>query len=127
MPRFSEIVLDHARSPNNRLTLPAADSVGVAGTPGHGMYLVLQLVLDGDQITDAAFQCHNCGATVAAGSVLVELVADRSVADCAQFTRETVLCALDGLPPDKMHCADMAIVALRDALNHAASEEGTEC
>ncbi len=116
MPRFSETVIDHARSPNNRMTLPEADTVGVAGQPGRGQYLVVQLVIADGCIKDSAFQCHNCGATVAAGSVLMELIDNQTVESCLALTTEDVIQALDGLPPDKTHCAHMAVIALRDAL-----------
>jgi nitrogen fixation NifU-like protein len=117
MSRFSDTVMEHAQSPINRITWEAADAVGVAGTPGRGHYLVVQVLLDGDKIKDSAFQCHHCGATVAAGSVLMDLIEGLTIETCLLLTADDVLNALDGLPRDKKHCADLAIIALQNALS----------
>lgn len=127
MPRFSATVMDHFQSPRNQGRLEAPNLVGVAGVPGRGPYLVLHLGLNEDRITDAGFQCHGCGATIASGSMLTELVLGRTVAEAQAFDAATVLDALDGLPADKRHCAGLAVNALRQALaEFVPSDSATE-
>jgi nitrogen fixation NifU-like protein len=50
--------------------------------------------------------------------MLSELVVGRSIENCRELTAEDLMKALDGVPPDKLHCPAMAIAALRDALSH---------
>ena len=119
MSRYSEAVMDHFQSPRNWGRLDRPDHVGVAGVPGQGRYLVLHLRLEGDVVTEARFQSHGCGATIACGSVLTELIVGRDVDAARGVTASTLLEALGGLPPDKGHCAEFAAAALRQALEGA--------
>ena len=56
--------------------------------------------------------------------MLSELVVGRSIEDCRELTTEDLIEALDGVPPDKLHCPAMAIAALHDALGHWEPREG---
>ena len=64
----------------------------------------------------AKFQTVGCGPTIACGSMLTELITGRTVAECGEITTDTLITALDGVPPDKLHSPALAITALRDAL-----------
>jgi NifU-like protein involved in Fe-S cluster formation len=88
----------------------------MSGTPQHGPFLTLDLQIRDDVITDARFQTYGCGPAIACGSVLTVLIIGRSIAEARSLTAEHLIKALDGLPDDKRHCADLAIGALRDAL-----------
>lgn len=116
MARFSETLMDHAQSPRNRGTLQQADRVGVAGIPGRGRSVVLQLVLEGKCVTEAKFQAQGCGVTIAAASMLTELVIGRTLAECEQLTPQQLANALDGMPADKLDRAALAVAALHGAL-----------
>jgi NifU-like protein involved in Fe-S cluster formation len=48
--------------------------------------------------------------------MLTELITGRTVAECADLTTDSLIQALDGIPPDKLHSPALAITALRDAL-----------
>ena len=54
--------------------------------------------------------------------MLTELITGRTVAECRELTVEKLIEALDGVPPDKLHCPGLAIAALRDALNNRPEE-----
>ena len=116
MPRFSAKLMDHFSAPRNGGRLDAPDRVGVAGTPPQGPFMRLELRVRDGIITDARFQTYGCGPAIASGSALTELVIGRPAADARTVTADQLIAALDGIPDDKRHCADMAIVALRDAL-----------
>jgi nitrogen fixation NifU-like protein len=77
----------------------------------------LELQLRDDRIVDARFQSHGCGSAIACGSMLTELIIGRSVAEARDLTSDQLAAALDGIPDDKRHCAEAAILALHDALN----------
>ncbi len=98
------------------------DLTGYAGTPGRGAFLVLYLKLQGERVAEAKYQTYGCGPTIAAGSMLTELITGRTVAECRDLTVEKLIEALDGVPPDKLHCPGLAIAALRDALSNRPEE-----
>lgn len=117
MERFSEIVMDHFQSPRHNHRLENADYVGLAGTPGRGPYLVLQVDIDNDRITNVGFQTHGCGPTIASGSLLSEWILGKSLDECRTLTPAVLQQMLGGLPPDKQHCAGYAVRALEQILD----------
>ena len=80
--------------------------------------MVLFLRVEGDRISAAKYHTVGCGPTIACGSMLSELVVGRSIEGCRELTADHLIEALDGVPPDKLHCPALAIAALRDALSH---------
>jgi len=92
------------------------DLTGHAGTPGRGAFLILFLKVQEGRIAAAKYHTHGCGPTIAAGSMLTELIVGRTIAECRKLTTDDLIAALDGVPPDKLHCPALAIGALHDAL-----------
>lgn len=123
MPRFSSTAMDHFQNPRNRRRLEQPDRVGVAGVPGRTRFLVLYLKLEGERVIETSFQSHGCGATIACGSMLTEMIAGRSISVCRSLSVEDLTAALDGMPPDKRHSPAMAIQALHDALEQNRQED----
>ena len=118
MSKYSEIMMDHVLAPRNGGALEHADLTGHAGTPGRGAFLILFLRVEDGQIMAAKYHTVGCGPTIACGSIMSELVLGRSIAVCRELTAEDLIEALDGVPPDKLHCPAAATGALRDALSH---------
>ncbi len=116
MGRFSETLTEHVMAPRNTGVMENPDVTGHAGTPGRGAFLILFLKVQEGRIAAATFQTYGCGPTIAAGSMLTELIVGRTVAECRKLTADDLIAALDGVPPDKLHCPALAIGALQDAL-----------
>jgi nitrogen fixation NifU-like protein len=76
------------------------------------------LQIEEDRIIEARWQSDGCAASLAASSLLSELVAGKSIAEAAEITREAVVDALGGLPASKLHASVLAA----DALHHALAE-----
>jgi nitrogen fixation protein NifU and related proteins len=123
MGKYSETMMDHVLSPRNGGVLENPDLTGHAGTPGRGAFLILFLKVEEGRIAAARYHTVGCGPTIACGSMLSELVLGRSIAECRALTAEDLIEALDGVPPDKLHCPAPAIGALRDALSHREQRE----
>jgi nitrogen fixation NifU-like protein len=64
-------------------------------------------------ITEVRFQAYGCGATIAAASLASELMVGRAVGDLLHLKAEEIEQALDGLPADRRHAADVVAEALR--------------
>jgi len=121
MGQYSEIVMDHFRSPRNFGLLDEPSAVGVASLGGRPPTVLLHLRIEDARIVRAAFQTFSCGATIDAASVLSELITGRAVSDCLAITEQDLIRALGGLPPGKEHSAKIAIAALKDALRKLPS------
>lgn len=79
--------------------------------------MILYLKIEDERITAAKYHTVGCGPTIAPGSMLTEIITGKSIAECRELTVENLIEALDGVPPDKIHCPALAIGALQDALS----------
>ncbi len=122
MGRFSETLMDHVTAPRNCGVIDDPDLIGVAGVPGHGAFLVLYLKVESGRVVTARYRTYGCGLTMAAGSMLTEMIVGRTIEECWQLTTERLIEALDGVPPDKLHCPALAIAALRGALKGGSKQ-----
>ncbi len=110
---------DHLTFPRNRGHEPDGAVCGAAGGSLCGDLVTVALRLEGDRITDAGFDAEGCGATIAAGSAVVELVDGARVLDAARIGTPQVSAELGGLSVGKLHAADLAADALHRALGAA--------
>ena len=67
-------------------------------------------------VADIKFRTFGCGAAIATSSIATEMVMGKSLEEAAKLTRQQVAEALGGLPPQKMHCSNLAAEALHKAL-----------
>jgi len=57
-----------------------------------------------------------CAAAIATSSMVTELAKGKTLEEAERITRNDVADALEGLPPIKMHCSNLAADGLRDAI-----------
>ena len=113
---YSEIVMDHFERPRNHGELADANAAGYMTNPVCGDTLLLMLRVRDGRIEEARWQSDGCAASIAASSLLTELVRGASLAEAAAITREAVVEALGGLPLSKLHASVLAADALQQAL-----------
>jgi nitrogen fixation NifU-like protein len=113
---YSEKVMEHFQNPRNVGEIENADGVGEIGNPVCGDIMKLYIKVDDDRITDAKFKTFGCGAAIATSSMVTELVKGKTLEEAEKISRNTVADALDGLPPVKMHCSNLAADALHKAI-----------
>ena len=113
---YSAKVLEHLENPRNAGEMGDATARGDATNPVCGDLLHLYLKIEGDRIAAAAFQVRGCPPSIAAGSVLTEMLTGLSLAEARALTPRDVTAALERLPRNKEHCSILAIDALRAAL-----------
>jgi nitrogen fixation protein NifU and related proteins len=109
MGQFSEILMDHFNSPRNSGRMEAPDRVGIAGTPGNGAYVALYFRRTDDVISEARFQTHGYGVSIACGSMLSEMIIGRAADACLELTPERLSEALDGVPGSKLRRRTLAL------------------
>jgi nitrogen fixation NifU-like protein len=76
----------------------------------------IYLRLNGERIEQACFMTDGCGPTVACGSTLTTIVHGLSLHEAGGITPEDLLEALGGLPEESVHCAELAVNTLREAI-----------
>lgn len=113
---YSEIALDHFRNPRNAGTLRNADGAASVENPASGAVVSLQLRIVDERVVQAMFQAQGCTATIAAASILTEMVSGLPVAAAGAVTRADVEDRLGGLPPTRRHAAALARDAVRAAI-----------
>ncbi|MHC4661869.1 MAG: Fe-S cluster assembly scaffold protein NifU [Planctomycetota bacterium] len=113
---YSEKVKDHFSNPRNVGVVDNADAVGKVGNPTCGDIMEISIKVNDGMIDDIKFRTFGCGAAIATSSMTTELAKGRSLSQAAHLTKNDVADALDGLPPVKMHCSNLAVDALKDAL-----------
>lgn len=114
---YSEKVMDHFNNPRNMGELENPSGVGTVGNAKCGDIMRMYLDIDDTGvIQDVKFKTFGCGAAVATSSMATELVKGKTIPEALEVTNRTVMEALDGLPPVKVHCSLLAEEAIHAAL-----------
>jgi tRNA-specific 2-thiouridylase len=120
----AEAFAEHLEYPRGRGFAPPGAYTGTAGGAACGDLVRVDLALDGDRVAGAGFEASGCGAAIAAGSAVVELLDGASVLDAARIGAGEVAAELGGLSPGKLHAAELAADALHVALGAAVAKAG---
>jgi len=118
MALYSEKVMDHFLNPRNVGTIENPSGVGKVGNPVCGDVMQIEIKVEDDRIEDIKFKTFGCAAAIATSSMVTEMVKGKTLEEARAITNKAVAEALDGLPPVKMHCSNLAAEALQEALDH---------
>lgn len=123
---YSEKVMEHFANPRNVGEIADADGIGEVGNPKCGDIMKMYLKIDKNIISDVKFKTFGCGAAIATSSMATELIKGKSINDALKVTNKTVMEALGGLPPRKVHCSVLAKEAIRAALADYYTKKGID-
>lgn len=115
---YTDLVIEHFRNPRNMGVIEDADGVGREGNPVCGDLMEIFIKVKDGRIADIKFRTFGCGAAIATSSITTEMVKGKTLEEALALSRDAVAKALGGLPPQKMHCSNLAADAL-----HAAIED----
>jgi nitrogen fixation NifU-like protein len=117
---YSDEVLKHFQNPRNvgRLSAPAV-TVEVVN-PVCGDIMTLSVRIEEGRVVESAYLTRGCTASIAAGSVLTELIKGKSVEEMAAIRAQDIENALNGLPPESKHAAALGVDALKAVLRKRA-------
>lgn len=121
---YSEKVMDNFMNPQNVGEIENADGVGQVGNARCGDIMKVYLKIENNVIIDAKFKTFGCGAAVATSSMATQLIIGKTVEDALKVTNKAVADALDGLPPAKMHCSNLAEEAVAAAIADYMDKQG---
>ncbi len=113
---YTEKVMDHFTNPRNVGEIENASGVGEVGNAHCGDIMRIYLQVEDNIIKDVRFKTFGCGAAVATSSMVTEMVKGKTIEEALKISNKAVAEALDGLPPAKMHCSNLAADALHEAI-----------
>jgi nitrogen fixation NifU-like protein len=112
---YSAKVIEEAYNPANMGRMAEPDAYGIVhGWCGDTMEIYLRL--DEESVKEATFVTDGCGPSVACGSMLTRMVQGMSLEEASGIRPEDLIVALDGLPEDSVHCAELAVKTLWEAI-----------
>lgn len=115
---YGAIVLEHFRRPRNQRSLPCAAASREEFNPLCGDRVRIELALDGETITDAAFTANACAICTASASLLTLRLSGVTIAAALAITNGEVIAALGaGVPAGRTECAVLPARAMRKALS----------
>lgn len=121
---YTEKVMEHFRNPRNVGEIENADGVGEVGNPVCGDMMKITIRVSEDRLEDVKFQTLGCGAAIATSSIVTELAKGMTLDQAVNINRQTVVDALGGLPPAKIHCSVLAADGLHKAIEDYREKHG---
>jgi len=113
---YTDKVKDHFKNPRNQGEIEGADGIGDVGNPVCGDMMRITIKVKDGRLEDVRFKTFGCAAAIATSSMITELAKGKTIEEGAQIARKDVANALDGLPPIKMHCSNLAADGLHAAI-----------
>ncbi len=113
---YTEKVMKHFKNPKNMGDLENPDAVGEVGNPVCGDVMKVYLKIENDKIKEIKFQTFGCAAAIATSSMITELAKGKTLKEAVKISNQDVADSLEGLPPLKMHCSNLAADALKEAI-----------
>ncbi len=121
---YSEKVIDHFSNPRNVGEIPDANGIGEVGNPVCGDTTKVFIKVEDNVIKDIKFKTFGCGAAIASSSMLTEMAKGKTIEEALQINDKSVAEMLDGLPPQKMHCSNLAADAMHKAIEDYKNKQG---
>lgn len=119
--QYSKKVLEHFTHPHNQGIMKNPSGMGMVGNPVCGDLMKIYIKVKNDKqkgefIQDIKFETLGCASAIATSSMITDLAKNKTLKDALKITRDDVVEHLEGLPPIKMHCSNLADEALHAAI-----------
>ena len=124
MALYSDKVMDHFQNPRNVGKMDDADGIGEVGNAKCGDIMRMYIKVEDGVITDCKFNTFGCGSAIATSSMATELIKGKPVEEALELSNQAVVEALDGLPPQKIHCSVLAEEAVSAAVKDYYDKNG---
>ena len=126
---YSKEVIKNFKNPKNIGIIKNASAVGTLGNPICGdvmkVYLQIKNEKGKDIIKDIKFQTMGCAAAIATSSMITQLAKGKTVQEAKKISNKDVVSSLEGLPPIKMHCSNLAADCLKKAIEEWEKKNST--
>lgn len=115
---YTQKVVDHFMNPRNKGKLEDYDAVGKVGNPICGDVMYIYIKVNDNKIKNIGWETMGCAAAIATSSMITELAKGKTLEEAEKITKKDIADALDGLPPIKMHCSNLAADGLKKAIEN---------
>lgn len=114
---YSKKVLEQFQNTKNYGKIEDADGIGKVGNPKCGDVMWIYIKVDNNGfVQDAKYETFGCVAAIATSSIAIDMILGKPVDEALAITNKAVAEALDGLPPEKMHCSLLAEQGIKAAI-----------
>src|SRR5262245_17524836 len=114
---YSAILLDHFRNPRNYGSLPSPGITYEEFNPLCGDRIRIELSISDNRIAEARFVGDGCAISIAAASMLTELILNADIEEADVISSEMLLSSLKSdIKPSRMKCALLPLEALHSCL-----------
>jgi nitrogen fixation NifU-like protein len=117
---YREIILDHYRNPRNKGILDPADFSHEDTNPLCGDEVRIDLRVADGRVETVRFSGRGCAISMAAASVLTEMVEGKTLAEVRSIGRDDLLAEIEApIGPARMKCATLGLKVLKAGLSGA--------
>jgi nitrogen fixation NifU-like protein len=120
---YSTKVIEHFKNSKNYGKIENADGIGKVGNKKCGDVMWIYIKIDNGLVTDAKFETFGCVAAIATSSMAIDMIKGKPIEEALAITNKAVAEALDGLPPEKMHCSILAEEGIKAAIEDYMSKK----
>ncbi|MBN1898780.1 MAG: iron-sulfur cluster assembly scaffold protein [Spirochaetes bacterium] len=117
---YTKKVLEYFQNPKNVGEMDKPDAMATEGSPACGDMVKLYLQIDKQSliIKDIKFKSYGCASNIATASIITELAKGKTLEQAKKINWKEASETLGGLPPVKVHCAVLAVDALKTAIEN---------
>ncbi len=113
---YNEKVMKVFQNPQNVGEVENYNAIGTVGNEVCGDIMQITLKIENDIIVDAKFKTFGCAAAVATSSTATGMIIGKTIDEALKIKNKDVVEALEGLPPQKIHCSVLAEEAIKLAI-----------
>lgn len=125
---YSKKVMQNFLHPKNMGDMKNPDAIGKVGNPVCGdimhVYIKVGKKAGKEYIKDIKFKTFGCAAAIATSSMITQLAKGKTLDKAEKINRNDIAKQLQGLPPIKMHCSNLADEALKKAIKNYKKKKG---
>jgi nitrogen fixation protein NifU and related proteins len=119
--QYSKKLIEHFTHPHNQGSIKKPSGVGIVGNPVCGDLMKIYIKVEKNRtgkeyIDDIKFETLGCASAIATSSMISDLAMGKTLDEALQITRDDVAEALEGMPPSKIHCSNLADKGLHEAI-----------
>lgn len=125
---YSEIMLDHFRHPRNYGSVPAPDISYEEFNPLCGDRIRIEVKLKNQSVVeDVRFRGDGCAISIAAASLLTELIVGIDIGALEEISDGRLISALESdIKPERKQCALLPLEAIRAGLREYKLPESSK-
>lgn len=120
---YNSKVVSVFANPKNVGEIADASGVGTVGNASCGDIMQVFLKIENNIIVDAKFKTFGCAAAIASSDTATEMVKGKTLEQALNIKNADVVEALEGLPPQKIHCSVLAEEAIAEAIKDYRSKQ----